>query len=88
MAQSKGNVKKPKAYGKDKIRPNSGEILGWKIFYTRLSSHRVKSAVNILPPRLPKDHMLMKFSQIEPEDAGIPMPDQVEAESSSDSESD
>jgi hypothetical protein len=62
------------------------EILGRKNFYRRLSC--VKSTVNILLLRSPEDNIPKKFSQVEPEDAGISMPDQVGTKSSSDSESD
>jgi hypothetical protein len=122
MVQSKGNDQRPKAYGKDKIRPKSDkddvlpeicfrwfwetkcsgkdcpyshpenvtqeEILGWKNFYRRLSNHRVKSAIDVLLPRLPEENMPKRFSKIEPEDTGIPMPDQVDKNFTSSSVSD
>jgi hypothetical protein len=48
----------------------------------------MKAAINVLLPRLPEENTPKRFSQIEPEDAGIPMPDQMDNNSSSSSESD
>jgi hypothetical protein len=48
------------------------EIMGWKSFYKKLSQHRVKSAIDLLLPRLPKEQK--KLQSIEANDTEVPMP--------------
>jgi hypothetical protein len=48
------------------------EIVGWKSFYKKLSQHRVKSAIDLLLPRLPEEQK--KLHSIEANDAEVPMP--------------
>jgi hypothetical protein len=48
------------------------EIVGWKSFYKKLSQHRVKSAVDLLLPRLPEEQK--KLHSIEANDTKVPMP--------------
>jgi hypothetical protein len=51
------------------------EIGGWKSFYKKLSQHRVKSAIDLLLPRLPEEQK--KFHSIEANDTEVSMPKTV-----------
>jgi hypothetical protein len=64
-------------FGKDCPYPHpekitQAEITGWKSFYKKLSTHRVKSTVDLLLPRLPEEQK--KLHSIEANDAEVPIP--------------